>query len=465
VAHVQHTSTTHPAVAPGVWQQVTDGGVPPIAEPAVHRYGKTLQVAWVSGKQIRTRMYNALTGAPKGGITKVLSGWAGLNEQVALTSYNGERMLAFAGIRSTVGPPGPYDQGSLYYALSPDGVTWTLQPGSVSHDTNVLSAIGIAAIDDGGTPMTAFAVSPHSYVGIHSGVSATVPASTADTTTASAPGGNVYYPGLARDAKTHAVWVAWYVINQKNGWEGINAQPVSPAGTHIHAPLSSSTSLGKAASLDPDQTVPVAARTRGGLYTAYVSGYPTSTKIVVWKLGAANPAFTIPVHHSDGIVTVAPSVDGKIWVSWVDTTTGRIEAARTNVAVTRIGAVRTVTPPKSAFGFVGNTIGDGSTGAFDLVATRNGGSSAISYFTRILPGLGGSLSKARVAPGGRFVVTVTDAGAAVANATVHFAGTTKHTNTKGKVTFTVSRHARKGKAAVTFSHAGYAGGTVHVKVT
>jgi hypothetical protein len=466
-AHVRH-AVAQPATTAGGWRQVSDGGVPSIAEPAVHRYGNTLQVAWVqqlsNSERVRTRIYNAKTGTPQGGINTIVSGWASLNEQVALTTYNGERMLVFAGIRSTTGPPGPYDQGTLYYALSPDGVTWTLESGSISHNTDVLAAYGFAAVDDANTTTTAFAISPHSYIDIHRGVSASVPATTADTTTASAPACCVYDPGLGRDAKTHAVWVAWYTNSEKTGWDGINAQPISPAGAHVHAPLSSLTFSGTPSSISPDQSVQVAARVGGGLYTAYISGYPTSTRIVVWKLGASQPAIEIPVHHNDGVVAVEPSIGGRIWVSWVDRTTNRINAARTNKAVTRIGAVRTLAVPNAASASVGNAVGDGTIGPLDLVALRNGSSSVI-YFTRVLPGLSASVSKSRVAPRGRFVVTVTDAGAAVAGATVHFGGSSKHTTAQGKVTFTVPAHAKKGRAAVTFSHAGYAGGTVRLKVT
>jgi hypothetical protein len=469
VAHGDR-SAAHAAVLPGVWQQVSDGSVPADAAPAVYRYGNTLQVAWVKQtgvtSAVRTRMYNALTGAPEGGITTVISGWSSLNDQVALTTYNGQRMLVFAGIQNISDYPlTQFDQGTLYYALSSDGVNWTVQSGSISQDTDVLAAIGFSAIDDAGTPMTAFAVSPHSYVGIHRDVSASVPASTPDTTTASAPACCVYYPGLGLDTKSHAVWVAWYDNAHKKGWEGINAQQVYPAGAHVHAPLSSATSLGQQVSQDPEQTVQVAARAGGGLYTGYMTGYPSTTKVVVWKLGAANPTFTIPVHDGNvGLVSVSSSVGGRIWVSWVDPVTHRLQASRTNAAVTRIGAIRTLTLLKPAF-TAGNSVGDGSTGALDLVATRSSGSSAISYFTRILPGLSGSVSKSRVAPRGGFVVTVTDAGAPVAGAAVHFGGSTKHTNAKGKVTFTVPAHAKKGRASVTFSHAGYAGGAVRVTVT
>ena len=39
----------------------------------------------------------------------------------------------------------------------------------------------------------------------------------------------------------------------------------------------------------PDQRVQVAARSGGGLYTAYGIGYPTQSKVALWKLGSTTP--------------------------------------------------------------------------------------------------------------------------------------------------------------------------------
>ena len=63
-------------------------------------------------------------------------------------------------------------------------------------------------------------------------------------------------------------------------------QQVTPTlGTKQLVPESSTG--GKA--IAPSQRTPIVARAGGGVYVAYCSGYPTCTRVLVWKVGSTTP--------------------------------------------------------------------------------------------------------------------------------------------------------------------------------
>jgi hypothetical protein len=53
----------------------------------------------------------------------------------------------------------------------------------------------------------------------------------------------------------------------------------------------------------------------------------------------------------------------------------------------------------------------------------------------------------------------------VRGVSVCYGTTTRHTNTHGQVTVTVAEHTGKGTRAITYTDTGYAGGTLHVRIT
>ena len=91
-----------------------------------------------------------------------------------------------------------------------------------------------------------------------------------------------YLPNVAFEANGNG-YVAWY--SNVEGEVGTYVQQVTPTlGTKQLAPESSTD--GKA--IAPSQRTPIVARAGGGVYVAYCSGYPTCTRVLVWKVGTAD---------------------------------------------------------------------------------------------------------------------------------------------------------------------------------
>lgn len=373
------------------WQTVATDNVPSIDQPALHRYHHTLVLAWVQqeptgGQVLMTRRYDARNGGAQGGAHKVMPAWAAINTQPQLTFVNDQRALVFAGIHNPSTPTDPYNDGTVFYLTSGDAKVWTLQPGALSHTNGVAAAYGLAAINDAGAPVVAFALSPNGWITFHQGVSTTIPASTSDGTTSHDSKCCVYDPGLGRDEASGRVWTAWYSNSPSKGWNGVSAQAI-PSGKRYHAPASSMRYNGAWSSVSSSQTVQLASRphgNHGGVYTAYPIGYPSPTTIGVWKVGTAKTAFRINTGDLVSTVGVTPATGGRLWVYWSDRSTGKVEAALTNASATKITSTHTLAPPNKASYQAQNLVGDGSKGRLNLVAVMGGTKEGI-FYTQVKP--------------------------------------------------------------------------------
>jgi hypothetical protein len=414
-------------------------------------------VVWVartgSTWALRGRILSA-AGKPIGGQITILSNWAGIALDPTIFANGSTRVVAFGG--SKTGISGPYDTNAEYYTTSPDGKTWTLQPGTLSADDQASNG-GTAVTNHSGTFITAFARG--AAVSYHVGTSASDPAPGPDPTTAST-GNFSGSPGLGTDLKTNDVWALWSSDSGINGQDGVNAQPIYPTkGSRIHAPGSSSPTLH---SQGVQQDLSAASRVGGGIYTAYRT--PKNQSIDVWKVGASKPLATINTKHfGAAAILLTPAPQGRLWLFWSDANGWR--ATRSNKAATRFGPVTVAKPPHNDLQnlFIA---GVGSAGPLEAVATMTTSTNVNELIARqFLPRLSIAASPHSVARGHAFTATVTDAGDAVQHATVHFDGAKATTNKKGKATFKVSHKAPLGKSPVTVSSGGYAGASTSVTVT
>ncbi|HWC34708.1 MAG TPA: hypothetical protein VG650_07765 [Mycobacteriales bacterium] len=379
------------------WTAVSGAGasIPTPNDPAVYRYGHhTLEVAWMqrgttNGDVLMTRRFDSRTGAKKGGTHKVMPAWAAINSQPRLVSYQGQRVLVFAGIRNPLNNLDPYNASEAYYFTSTDGKAWVLQPNALSHTAGVAASAGLAATSAGGQLVVAYALSPNGWITYHQGITGGIPAGGTDETTDHDTKCCVYDPALASDPSGGRVWAAWYSNSPNQGWNGIDAQPV-PTGTRYSAPGSSSTSGAGAVSVSPGQAVQLAARPashNGGVYTAYAIGYPTPTTIGVWKLGTGKTALRIDAGHLVADVGIAAGLGGRLWVYWADRATHDIRVALTNTKVTKVAATYTLRPPNSTYYQALTLVGDGSDsakGRLNLVAVIGGTRTAI-FYTQVKP--------------------------------------------------------------------------------
>jgi hypothetical protein len=441
------------------WTTLSTGNVhDSLVEPSIHRFGKDYQVVWVvmSGTTfgIDSRILNS-SGKPVGGVVHVIKGWSGIQADPTIFGISGQRLIAFAGDRSSSGSD-PYRSGAEYYLSSPNGTKWTLSTGSLSHSTFADRDTGAAAIDDHGVPVVDFTVGD--VASYHVGFDSSNPAAKADGATANT-GNFAYTPGLGRDAKSGAVWAVWYSNSSSASTDGVNAQAILPSKeSRLHAPSSHKGS----SSTGVQQDLPAAARPKskgGGVYTAYAT--PLDHSIAVWRLGAKH-ALIVKDLTGPREISLTADPKGRLWLWW-RSLDGRWHATRSNRAATRFGARTMLRAIKDANG--ANVAAAGSTRSLEAVAVVTSGSGVTRIVaTQIRPKLTVRVAHKAVARGHSVKVTVADAGDAVRKAKVHFEGATKLTNRHGKVSFHTSHATPLGKHVIKARKAGYAGAHTRVKI-
>jgi hypothetical protein len=458
-------SPERPSVKAGVkpWVKLS-GPVDINRKPGVLRFGQRLEVIWSqddpgSVRSARARVLDA-AGRPASTVRRVVTGWLSVIADPELLMRGNDLMAVFAGLRGS-GPGDPYD-GPAVFATSHNGLGWQLQPGSLSQTTAAGNAESIDAIDGAGKPM--FAMGGFSHVVLHRGTSGSSPAGTADFNSADFACCPLTFVTLANDRGSKRVYLAFHPLGATTRADaGVFVQRVwpRPNGPLLHAPGSASAS---GPALNPGQPVAMAERVGGGVWVAYRLGYPTSTRIRLWKVGTKTHWDVKSPGHTLDDVALAPGPGGRLWLSWRTVGDGKLHAARTNPSVTRLGAIGVIRPP-GGDGFITNTTLEGSRGPLDVVANASTktGSSAI-YAVHVLPGLSVTAKPGKLGRG-KVTVRVTDAGTAVRNAKVTFRGKTVRTDKAGHAVFRVGARVPSGRYAVAASRAGYAKATVGVRVT
>jgi hypothetical protein len=210
---------------------------------------------------------------------------------------------------------------------------------------------------------------------------------------------------------------------------------------------------------------PVVARSGGGVYVAYATGYPSLNRIRVWKVGGSSSP-VVGKATGGASATIATAADGRLWVAWEDDNAGDpiVYARRSNTAGTVWGATDNAGHPKGAAGAY-HVDASAAGGSLDLLTSfvLGSGSPLATYHRRIQPGLTLNARPGSVRRGTAKVrFTVLDAGAPVRGARVKAGGASGKTNAKGKVRLTVHAAGRKLKARATAP--GYAGAVRKLKV-
>jgi hypothetical protein len=455
VAGLLVAPAAHAAAKPK-WTALSGNVKYTLETPSIAKFGSGYEVIWVakpgSTYSIQARILNA-AGKPSGGVITVVKGWAAIQNDPTILADGSKRIVAFGGNRNNTAT---YDGEAEYYLTSSNGTKWTLSTGSLTASDDVVHDTGTAVINDVGTLTTGLA--KQSGVTFHAGASASNPAPGTDKHTSSS-GLFPADPGLAADAKSHAVWAVWSSGDGGAHKDGVWAQPILPSlGTLSRAP-GSSTANGTAAT-GVQQDLSAAARAAGGVYTAYAT--PADHSIDVWKLGAKKPTATIKDSTGVSSIVVAAAPKGRLWVYWRDGQGWR--ATRSNKAASRFGPITSIPIPHNDSPNIG-IAGYGGSGPLEAIGTLTTAANSNEVVARqILPRLSVKATPHAVKRGHSFTVRVTDAGDAVKGAVVHFAGHKKKTNAKGKVKIKVKHGTSLGKHAVTFTASGYAAASTKVTV-
>ena len=359
---------------------------------------------------------------------------------------------------------------------------WNLQDGDVSEGPGgAASSIGVS--QPGDTALFTWAGSGGTYV--HGGFDPSTPDHNFQT-----PGGGCcsYSPDLAStmtNASTGGqTWVAWY--SSADGNKGVWTQQVDPStgapfGSATRMPGSTTRFNGEEQSVQEITRTPIAADQSGmsqNFYVAYTGGYPSPTKMIVWRIDAVavgGPAAdsvvvgrgtsSAPVHTP----AIAADDQGHAWVMWSEGGTGgpRIFARRSNVGGTRWGATVMVDLPRDTSGcqtiteITPETMG----GNVDVIATISEGctSQYALWHTEIEPGLSLSANPSKFSGKEKVTFKVTDAGEPVQGAKVTVDGKSATTDADGIAHIVLGPYARDQKLVAKATHNGYVAGRVTLR--
>jgi hypothetical protein len=445
------------AAGAATWHQVTPSAGRNIDEVGLVRTSDgVLHVAWVQANAAASARTDVATrtvtpdGTTLGPVALIADGWAAASNPALTTGPGGLRAF-FGGIRTTnAGEP----NSNLNTASSPDGgSSWSLQLSNVSNGPAAYASSMAATLLPGDVPMTAWGSSPGTFV--TTGLSVGGPLLDVQAEL----GGNFGYDaGLATDA-SGTPYVAW--ASNATGKLGPWAQALTPSVTPAGPPMLMPGVLGSDFSQQLQRT-PIAARAGGGVYMAYPGGYPTATKVVLWKVGESSST-VVASGPGDHHATVTADGDGRLWIVWSEQGR-RVRAVRTNKTASAFGAVVNAGAPKGTSSIYKVDASATSDGAVDVFALSDAGADA-TWQARLLPGLTLKAKPSTLKRGKATSVTFTvlDAGDPVSGATVKAGGLTGTTGAAGTAKLSLFPGKLTKKIKATASRGGYVAASVTLK--
>ena len=440
------------AVSPGQWGTLATGaGEPGTSDhPGLHRTpdGK-LHVAWVrtTGPLTRSLLERVIAnGSLEPGTTTIVSSWINLSDAAFTDDPAGLRV--FFGGQQTAETGSPLG----VQTATRSGAAWSA-PAQLTDTFGLVSA---ASAPPG--PVLAFQSQSRvaAYGGLAPGLAPLVLAS----------GFNDVSPNIAVDAGGR-VYAAWCAFAANAG--GVYVQELDAAATAPVAPPSvmpgSTTTFGGerfstcVLQTEASRRIPLVARAGGGIYTAAAAGYPTLTRVLVWRAGSAQ-ATTVTSRAGTGHrqPQLAAAPDGRLWVGWIEARSPApiLVVRRSNRTATVWGAKVRVRAPSGWQ--LGSFEAAATNARLDIVAqlARTDNTHSLRH-TLALPGL--TLRRVRVGArraDRRRSVTfeVLDAGDPVSGARVRSGAVSGLTNSAGRVTL-LTRTVR-----ATATKAGYTSASV-----
>jgi hypothetical protein len=423
----------------------------------------TLHVAWRedsgSSAAIHTR---SISASGQLGPTKTAVSHVPLPSDPALAAGPSGLLLYFA-----AGAGSPIE--GLATTGSASGSTWSAPVRIVP---TTASTPSVANTADG----TSFQTWAAPSILVHRGLSGTAPLAIS-----SPAGSSNARPNIAADAGG-ALWLVWCrfggtafgTIAQR-----IDPTTGAPTGPQIQLPGSTTKYQGSDnATCVLEATIarrePLVARAGGGVYAAGTAGYPTLTRVLVWRLDASGVTRKLVAGQRtskadlgvyDPALAAAP--DGRIWVAWVERLPGgtRIVARRSNKQATSFGAAVTAAPPGGLLTGAVNLSAQSDRLDVVLLQQTKAGTLKMAH-TQLLPGL--TLLAGRVARRGRdsalVSVKAVDAGDPVSGVRIRIGSRAGTTNAKGSAQILVRLTARKHRVTASAVRAGYVGARVKVAV-
>ena len=420
------------------WTRVTDTDGRNIDEVGIARTTDgTLHVLWrkqAAPGQDEIRHTPISASGVVGATTTATSGFVSVGNPAVVVFPDGSMRIFFAGLTTSSG--GRNGVQSAITSAGGEAGTWTLTGARVSSTQSAIPEGVGAAVKPDGTPAFVYA---HTFVvGFHTGLDS----SEADLNLVPGTKCCGYNPNAVFESNGNG-YVAWY--SNVDGEVGTYVQQVTPTlGDKQIVPESATD--GRAVA--PSQRTPIVARAGGGTYVAYCNGYPTCTRVMLWKVGSAAP-ITVATGTDIEAVTLAAAPDGRLWVLWEDAFAETLYASRSDESATEMGVPAPFTAPTGT-DTVWKLTADATDDALDVLAAvtvRNGTTPELAtWHTSVLPGLAVEVKSTKA----KATYTVTDAGEPVSGVKIKAGKKTLTTNRQGVAT------GAKAPATVEVSKTGYA---------
>jgi hypothetical protein len=401
-----------------------------------------------------------------GATASVVSGWAGTGSPALVTTPTGDLRIFFGGTRTTNAGEDLF--GMITATSDSSGTTWGPFVNTDRRTQDFGYARVAGATFAGDTPLTTWYDADQTIV--HRGLD---PAVEAERFTEGTGGACcAILQNIATDTESGAVVAAWCQFN--NAPDGIFAQGVDPAtGKPIppvgFMPGSATNFQGQQIhSCEVTQRTPLAARVGpgGGIYTATTTGYPETSKVLVWRIGnetSVTVADRSRKRESLKLPQLAADRNGRLWVGWIDSL-GRVLVRRSNRAATVWGATVKARPPKDTVSGYALDL-SAQAGKVDVIARFGSVANLQAYHRQLLPGLTLKASPTSIGRGGRRVsFRVTDAGDPVNNATVKATGESATTNANGVAKLRLGPFSRARSVTGKATKTGYVAAKARVKV-
>ena len=291
------------APKPGQWTQVTSAGQENITDIGLARGPNgVLHVVWPSGRNPNMSIMDTPISA-NGTVGKPAAIAKHIN-QVTFpdATLSGRTLHAFWNQAPDSGSKG---EGTAEATWPAGGKHWNAGVG-VTTAVNNNWDLGVSA-DTGadGQPWVVF-VTGGGFEALHYGHAKRL---------ISVSGCCVYNPGIGVDDHTSAAWLTWF-SNVKNQ-VGVYARQLKPNGLPVGKPfrLPGSNAGGDAISVNSRTTATGLGHGRAGVYTTYISGWPTTKRVYLIKLGAKKPTTVSTLSNTSGS-TLAADPFGRLWVAW-----------------------------------------------------------------------------------------------------------------------------------------------------
>jgi hypothetical protein len=203
-----------------------------------------------------------------------------------------------------------------------------------------------------------------------------------------------------------------------------------------------------------------------GVYVAYAGGYPSTDRVMVWKVGEA-ASINLALDDSGDFddVAIASDPEGRIWVLWSRQVNykPRIFARRSDPEVTKFGAPVSIAAPAGADS-IWHMVADAQTSVVDVVASFSTPGSLAQWHIQMAPGLSTDQSTKVIKEKGKVAFGIADAGDPIEGAKISVGGKSALTDEAGEASIKLGPYPKTKTLKGTITKEGYAQRSFSVKV-